>query len=49
MRVRVEGIEVQRLEIAGLRLGEAAEVVVDVAEVEVRLEEVGLEADRARV
>ena len=49
MRVGVERVEAQRLAVARLRLREAAEVVVDVAEVEVRLEEIGLEADRALV
>ena len=49
MRVGVVRVETERLPVAGLRLGEAAEVVIDVAEIEVRFEEVGLEADRALV
>ena len=49
MRVGVVRIEAERLAVARLRFGEASEVVVDVAEIEVRLEEVGLEADRALV
>src|SRR5262249_32441865 len=45
MRVGVGRVEPQRLPVAGLRFGEPSEVVVDVPEVEVRLEEVGLESD----
>ena len=49
MRVGVVRVEPQRLAIARLRFREAAEVVVDVAQVEVRLEEVVLERNGALV
>src|SRR5207249_3666882 len=49
MGVRVERVQPQRLAVAGLRVGKAAEIVIDVPEVEVRLEEIGLERDRALV
>src|SRR4029450_12035903 len=49
VRVGVERIQVQSLQVARLRILETAKVVIDVAEVEVGLEEIRLEADRARV
>ena len=49
VRVRVGRVEAERFAIARLRLGVVPEVVEDVAEVEVRLEDVGLERDRALV
>ena len=49
MRIGIERIQAERLAVATLRFREAPQVVVDVAEIEVRLEEVGLETDRALV
>src|SRR5262245_26875559 len=49
MRVRVERVERERLEIAGVCLREPSEIVVDVAQVKMRLEEIGLQTDRALV
>ena len=49
MRIGVAGIQLQRLAITGLRFAEAPQVVVDVAEIEMRFEEVGLETDGALV
>ena len=46
VRVGVERIEAQRFPITGLRVAESSEVVVDVAEVEMGLEEIRVEADR---
>ncbi len=40
VRVGVERVQPQRFEIAGLRFRKATKVVVDITEVEVRLEEV---------
>jgi hypothetical protein len=49
MRVGVGRVEPQRVAVARLRLRVAAEVMEDVAKVEVRLEDVRLERDRALV
>ena len=49
MGVGVERVQPQRFAVAGLRVGEPAEIVVDVAEVEMRLEEIRLQTDRAFV
>ena len=49
MGVRIEGVQAKRVAVAGERLGVPAEVVQDVAKVEVRLEHVGVERDRALV
>ena len=49
MGVGIERVEPERLAVAALRFRETAEIVVDVAQVEVRLEEIRLEADRPLV
>src|SRR5207245_9851954 len=49
VRIGVERVQPQRFAIAGLRFRNGADVAVDIAEIEVGLEEVGLEADRALV
>src|SRR5437588_714110 len=46
VRLRVGRVQAQRLPITQLRFGKAIDVVIDVPEVEVRLEEIGLEANR---
>src|SRR5690349_21042435 len=47
--VRIKRVQPQRFFVAGLCLREAPEVVVDVPEIEMGLEEVGLEADGSLV
>src|SRR5207253_2361390 len=47
--VGVMRIQEQRFPVARLRVGEASEIVVDVTQVEMRFEEVGLEANRTLV
>ena len=49
VRVRIERIEAERLASSRRGLRKASEIVVDVAEVEMRLEEIGLETNCALV
>ena len=49
MSIGVRWIEAERLTVARLGFRVPSKIVIDVAEVEVRLEKIGLEADRALV
>src|SRR5215470_15482715 len=49
VRVGVQRVEAQRLAVAGLRFGEAVQVVIDVSQIEVCFEEIRFEANRALI